>query len=96
MKTLLVGALALALAGCVQAQQAADWLASDKAQKVAANLETAAAAFDCGIVVSGAALSLEIARMVDAGHAAIDRAGKVHAVSTAVCAALGGPQPRAN
>ena len=82
--------LALSLAACAQAQQAADWLASDKAQKAAANLKTVAAAIDCGLVVSGAALSKDIARIVDAGEAAIDRTGKVYAVSAAVCDALGG------
>lgn len=82
--------LALALAGCAQTQQAADWLASDRAQKAAANFKALAAAIDCGFVVSGAALSKEIAAIVDAGRAAIDRTGKVYAVSAAVCDALGG------
>ena len=87
--------LALALAGCAQTQQAADWLASDRAQKAAANLKNLAAAIDCGLVVSGAALSKEIAAIVDAGQATIDRTGKLYAVSAAVCGALeGGPAPR--
>ena len=90
MKKLTALALALALAGCAQTQQAADWLASDKAQKAAANLKTIAAAIDCGLVVSGAALSKEIAGIVEAGQAAIDRTGKVYAVSAAICEALGG------
>lgn len=90
MKKLAAMSLALALAGCAQTQQAADWLASDRAQKAAGNLRNIAAAIDCGLVVSGAALSQEIARLVDAGQAAIDRAGKVHAVSIAICEALGG------
>lgn len=86
---------ALALAGCAQTQQAADWLASDRAQKAAGNLRSLAAAIDCGLVVSGAALSKDIAAIVDAGQAAIDRTGKVHAVSVAVCDALGvGSPPR--
>ncbi len=96
MKKCLAIALALTLAGCAQSQQAVDWLASDKAQKAAANLKTAAAAIDCGLVVSGAALSQEIARLVEAGAAAVDRAGKVHAVSVAVCATLGGAPATAN
>lgn len=83
-------ALALTLAACAQTREAADWLASDKAREAAANLKTIAAAIDCGLVVSGAALSTEVARIVDAGEAAIDGAGKVHAVSAAVCEALGG------
>lgn len=94
MKTIAALAIALALAGCAQAQQAADWLASDKARKAAANLTAAAAAFDCGLVAPGAALSREIARLVEAGEAAVDRAGKVHAVSAAVCGALGGVPAR--
>ena len=85
--------LALALAGCAQTRQAADWLASDKAQKAAANLRAAAVALDCGLVVSGAALSRQIANLVDAGEAAVDKAGKVYAVSNAVCEALGGAAP---
>lgn len=90
-------ALALALAACAQTQQAADWLASDKAQKAAENLKTIAAVIDCGLAVSGAALSKEIARIVNAGEAAIDRTGKVYAVSAAVCDALGGkPRPGAS
>ena len=83
-------AVALTLAACAQTQQAADWLASDKAQKAAANLKTIAAAIDCGLVVSSAALSKQIAQIVDAGEAAIDRTGKVHAVSAAVCEVLDG------
>ena len=63
-------AVALTLAACAQTQQAADWLASDKAQKAAANLKTIAAAIDCGLVVSSAALSKQIAQIVDAGEAA--------------------------
>ena len=90
MKKLAAMSLALGLAGCVPTQQAADWLASDRAQKAAANLKTLAVAIDCGVVVSGAALSKDIAAIVEAGQAAIDRAGKVHAVSMAVCDALGG------
>lgn len=90
MKKFAALSLALALAGCAQTQQAADWLASDRAQKAAGNLKTLAAAIDCGLVVSGAALSQEIARLVDAGQAVIDRTGKVRAVSIAICAALGG------
>ncbi|HMN71808.1 MAG TPA: hypothetical protein PKA55_08055 [Rhodoblastus sp.] len=96
MKTLFAIALALALAGCARTQQAADWLASDKAQKAFANLRTAAAAIDCGLVVSGATLSREIAQLIDAGRATVDRAGKVRAVSAAVCAALGGAPGDAN
>ena len=83
-------ACALALGGCAQTREAAEWLASDKAQKAAANLKGLAAAIDCGLVVPGAALSREIARAVDAGQAAVDRAGRVYAASAAVCAALGG------
>ena len=64
--------------------------AHEKAQKAAANLKTIAAAIDCGLVVSSAALSKQIAQIVDAGEAAIDRTGKVHAVSAAVCEALDG------
>jgi len=90
MRKIVAIALALALAGCAQGQQAAEWLASDRAQKAAANLKTLAVAIDCGVVVSGAALSKDIAAIVEAGQAAIDRAGKVHAVSMAVCDALGG------
>jgi len=90
MKKLAAMSLALALAGCAQTQQAADWLASDRAQKAAANLKALAVAIDCGLVVSGAAVSQEIARVVDAGRAAIDRTGKVYAVSLAVCEVLGG------
>ncbi len=82
--------LALALTGCARTQQAADWLPSDKARTAAANLGHIAATIDCGLVVPGAALSTGIARIVDAGRAAIDRAGKVHAVSAAICEALGG------
>lgn len=90
MKMIEALAIALALAGCAQTQRAADWLASDRAQKAAANLKTAAAALDCGLVAPGAALSREIARLVEAGEAAVDRAGKVDTVSAAVCEALGG------
>ena len=84
-----VFALALALAGCAQTRQAAEWLSSDKAQKAAANLKSLATAIDCGLVVSGAALSKDIARVVDAGQAAIDRVGKVYAMSSAVCEGAG-------
>jgi len=90
MKTFAALSLAIALAGCAQTRQAADWLASDRAQKAAANLKTVAAAIDCGLVVSGATLSQDIARIVEAGQAVVDRAGKVRAVSSAVCQALGG------
>ena len=90
MRKIVAIALALALAGCAQGQQAAEWLASDRAQKAAANLKGLAAAIDCGLVVPGAALSQEIVRAVDAGQAAVDRAGRVYATSAALCAALGG------
>lgn len=90
MTRIAVLAVALALAGCAQTREAAEWLASDKAQKAAANLKGLAAAIDCGLVVPGAALSQELARAVDARQAAIDKAGRVHAASAAVCAALGG------
>lgn len=83
-------AIALALAGCAQTQHAADWLASHRAQKAAANLKAAAAALDCGLIAPGAALSREIAGLVKAGEATVDRAGKAHAVSAAICEALGG------
>lgn len=81
-------ALAL-LSGCAQIERATDWLASDRTQKAAANLRTLAAAFDCGLVASGASLSQQIARIVEAGDAAIGTTGKVYAVSAAICASLG-------
>ena len=84
----LVGAITLA--GCNGAEKTADFLASPKTTQAAANLKKLAMAFDCGIVVSGAALSREIAEIVDAGKAAIGTTGKVYAISAAVCAALGG------
>ncbi len=90
MKILAAFTLALALAGCAQMRTTVDWLASDKTQKAAANLKAAAAAIDCGLVVPGAALSEQIARLVETGEAAVDRTGKVRAVSAAICEALGG------
>lgn len=90
MKQFIAISVALALAGCAGMQQAGDWLASDRARKAAANLKTIVAALDCGLVVSGAAMSMEIARIVDAGKAAVDRTGKVYAVSAAACESLGG------
>ena len=84
-------ACAMALCGCGQTREAAEWLASDKAQKAAANLKGLAVAIDCGLVLPGAALSQEIARAVDARQAAVDRAGRVYATSAALCAALDGP-----
>ena len=90
MKNLACAVLALSLAGCAQAQKATDYLAAPKTAAAAANLKNLAAAFDCGLVVSGAALSGEIAAIVGAGQAAIGTTGRVYAVSAAVCNALGG------
>lgn len=80
----------VALAGCNSVQKATDYLASPKTTQAAQNLKNLAQAFDCGLVVAGAALSSEIAEIVDAGEAAIGTSGKVYAVSAAVCVALGG------
>ncbi|MFV0279229.1 MAG: hypothetical protein ACK5JM_00545 [Rhodoblastus sp.] len=90
MKYLFAIAFALTFAGCAATRQAADWLASDKAQKAAINLKTLANAVDCGLVLPAAALSREIARAVEAGQASLDTTGKVHAVSAAICDSLGG------
>jgi hypothetical protein len=79
-----------ALAGCNGLQSATDYLASPKATQAARNLKTLAQAFDCGLVVAGAALSSEIAGIVDAGQAAIGTSGRVYAVSAAICVAMGG------
>jgi hypothetical protein len=81
---------ALALAGCNSVQKATDYLASPKTAQAAQNLKNLAQAFDCGVVVTGAALSGQIAEIVDAGQATIGTTGKVYAVSAAVCTALGG------
>lgn len=78
----------LLAAGCAQVEATIDWLASDRTRQAASNLRTLAAAFDCGIVVSGAALSRSIAAAVEAGDAAVANAGKVYAVSAAICAEL--------
>ena len=90
MKKFLVLAGALALAGCNGVQKATDYLADPKTTTAATNLKNFATAFDCGIVASGAALSRDIAEIVNAGQAAIGTTGKVYAVSAAVCTALGG------
>ena len=90
MKKFLALAGAIALAGCNGVEKTTDFLASPKTTQAAANLKNLAMAFDCGIVVSGAALSQNIAQIVDAGQAAVGTTGKVYAVSEAVCAALGG------
>ena len=90
MKKYLALAGALALAGCNGVQKATDYLADPKTTTAAANLKNFATAFDCGLVVSGAALGQNIAEIVNAGHAAIGATGKVYAVSAAVCTALGG------
>jgi hypothetical protein len=81
---------AIMLAGCNGVEKTTDFLASPKTTQAAKNLKNLAMAFDCGVVVSGAALSRDIAGIVDAGKAAIGTTGKVYAVSEAVCAALGG------
>ena len=87
-------ALMLALPGCAQTRETAEWLASDKARTAVANFKAAAAAIDCGFTAPGAALSHEIARALEAGQAKIDRAGRVRAASAALCDALGGPGDR--
>lgn len=84
---------ALALAGCNGVQKTTDWLADPKTALAAANLKSLAMAFDCGLVVSGAALGGQIAGIVEAGQGAIDAAGRVYAVSAALCEALGGAAP---
>ena len=86
------GALAgaLALAGCNGLQKTTDWLADPKTAQAAANLRSLARAFDCGLVVSGAAASREIVEIVEAGQGVIGTAGRVYAVSAALCEALGG------
>jgi hypothetical protein len=88
MKRILVCVGLLALAGCASLQKAADWLADPRTAQAAANLRTLASAVDCGLVAPGAALARDIAEAVEAGQATVDRAGKVHAVSAAICAAL--------
>lgn len=90
MKKIIALSGALALAGCNGVQKATDYLADPKTTTAATNLKNLATAFDCGLVVSGAALSQDIAEIVDAGQAAIGTTGKVYAVSQAVCMALGG------
>lgn len=88
MKRILVFASALALAGCSALQKASDWLADPKTAQAAINLRTLASAVDCGLVAPGAVLARAIAEAVEAGQATVDRVGKVHAASAAVCAAL--------
>jgi len=44
---------ALAMSGCAQTQQVADWLASDRARAAAVNLGTAAAAILAGAKEQG-------------------------------------------
>ena len=66
------------------------WLASPTTTQAASNLRNFAAAFDCGFVVGGASLSLTIENEVNAGNAAIGTTGKVYAVASSVCIALGG------
>ena len=90
MKTIFALVGALMLAGCNGVQKTTDFLSDPKTTQAAANLKNFAMAFDCGIVVSGAALSRDIAEIVNAGQAAIGTTGKVYAVSAAMCAALGG------
>lgn len=90
MKRVIAVSVALWIAGCAQAQQATDWLASERTRQAASNLKSLAMAFDCGLVVSGAALSRTVAQIVEAGDGAIGAAGKVYAVSAAICESLGG------
>ena len=78
------------LGGFAQAQKATDYLAAPKTAQAVANLRSLAMAFDCGLVVAGAALSGEIAGIVDAGQAAVGTTGRIYAVSAAICTALGG------
>ena len=90
MRLIALAAALFGLAGCTQVQNATDYLASPKTTQAANNLRTLATAFDCGLVVTGAALSQNIAEIVNAGDAAIGTTGKVYAVSAAICTALGG------
>ena len=90
MRLIALAAAVVALAGCTQVQKATDYLASPKTTQAAINLKSLAQVFDCGLVVSGAALSENIATIVNAGDAAIGATGRVYAVSAAICAALGG------
>ena len=90
MKIIIILAGALALGGCSAVQKATDYLASPRTTQAAINLKNLSTAFDCGLVVSGAALSQNIAQIVDAGDAAIGTTGRVYGVSQAICVALGG------
>lgn len=78
------------LAGCASLERAANDLASPQFTQAAINVKNLVEAFDCGLVVTGAALAGNIAVIVDAGDAAIGTTGKVYAVSQAICIALGG------
>ncbi|MDE2363144.1 MAG: hypothetical protein KGM42_10750 [Hyphomicrobiales bacterium] len=90
MKTISIVAVCVALAGCASIQKTTAWLAAPTTTQAAANLKTMATAFDCGIVVSGAALGKDIAEIVGAGQATIGTSGKVYAISAAICTSLGG------
>jgi hypothetical protein len=83
-------AIAPAIGGCSAVQKATDYLASPQFTTAANNVRNVAVAFDCGIVVVGAQLAGTIANEVNAGNAAISTTGKVYAVASSVCIALGG------
>ena len=88
-KKISVTALALALAISMSSCAATIKELSDPSFTQAVNnSKNLATAFVCGFVVPGAALSTDIANLVNAGKAAIDTTGKVSAVSSAVCSAL--------